>query len=159
MSRTPHPSRYAIHLLPLEKAYCNRTLFVTIISVFVQQSVRFDDIYIRKAWFKTSLLQWENNVREANLASCLRQRWWRRSRRMRCHKHTDKSKFELSDIFSFAFFLPTFSFAKEKVGRVPDKSQFESLCLHMSIKMELSTMTIYCIFALYFRLLSNNTKL
>ena len=94
MSRTPHPSRYAIHLLPLEKAYCNRTLFVTIISVFAQQSVRFDDIYISKAWFKTSLLQWENNVREANLASCLRQRWWRRSRRMRCHKHTDKSKFE-----------------------------------------------------------------
>ena len=59
MSRTPHPSRYAIHLLPLEKAYCNRTLFVTIISVFAQQSVRFDDIYISKAWFKTSLLQWE----------------------------------------------------------------------------------------------------
>ena len=80
MLRTPHPSRYAIHLLPLEKAYCNRTLFVTIISVFAQQSVRFDDIYISKAWFKTSLLQREKVDRVA--------------RRMRCHKHTDKSKFE-----------------------------------------------------------------
>ena len=115
MSRTPHPSRYAIHLLPLEKAYCNRTLFVTIISVFAQPSVRFDDIYISKAWFKTSLLQRENNVREANLASCLRQRWWRRSRRMRCHKHTDKSKFELSDVFSVVLFCLLFFF-KRKVS-------------------------------------------
>ena len=134
MSRTPHPSRYAIHLLPLEKAYCNRTLFVTIISVFAQQSVRFDDIYISKAWFKTSLLQWENNVREANLASCLRQRWWRRSRRMRCHKHTDKSKFENHCIIFclkfFEGFLGEAFFQESSPKRVPDKSQFSVIYAH-----------------------------
>ena len=46
------------HLLPLEKAYCNLTLFATIISAFTQQSVKFDGIHTSKVWFKTSLPQW-----------------------------------------------------------------------------------------------------
>jgi hypothetical protein len=59
----------------------------------------------------------------------------------------------------FEGFLGEAFFQESSPKRVPDKSKFASLCLHMSIKMELSTMTIYCIFALYFRLLSKNTKL